>query len=49
MVADERYRRAVRQASQVPVYRNGADFARALADDHAIKGDVVRRAGIKAP
>ena len=49
VVADERYRRAVRQASQVPVYRNGADFARALADDHAIKGDVVRRAGIKAP
>ncbi len=49
VVADERFRRAARQASQVPVYRTSADFARALADDYAIKGEVVKRAGIKAP
>jgi tripartite-type tricarboxylate transporter receptor subunit TctC len=49
VVADERYRRAVRQASQEAVYRNSGDFARLLADDYAIKGDVVKRAGIKAP
>ena len=49
VVADERYRRAVRQASQEPVYRNGAEFARVLADDYAIKGEVVKRAGIRAP
>jgi tripartite-type tricarboxylate transporter receptor subunit TctC len=48
-VADERYRRAVRDASQQPVYRSGADFAKVLRDDYAIKGDVVKRAGIKGP
>jgi tripartite-type tricarboxylate transporter receptor subunit TctC len=48
VVADERFQRAVRQASQEPVYRNSADFARMLAADYAIKGDVVKRAGIKA-
>jgi tripartite-type tricarboxylate transporter receptor subunit TctC len=46
---DERYRRAVVQASQQPLYRSGADFAKVLADDYAIKGDVVKRAGIKGP
>lgn len=45
--ADERFQRAVRQASQVPLYRNGADFAKALAADYAIKGDVLKRAAIK--
>lgn len=49
VVADERYRRAVRQASQEPVYRNSVEFARVLADDYAIKGEVVKRAGIRAP
>ena len=49
VVADERFRRATRQANQEPVYRNGADFARLLADDYAIKGDLIKRAGIKAP
>jgi len=44
---DESYRQAVRQASQQPVWRSGADFAKLLADDYAIKGDIVRRAGIK--
>ena len=48
IVADERFKKAVRQASQEPVYRNGADFARILAADYAIKGDVVKRAGVKA-
>jgi tripartite-type tricarboxylate transporter receptor subunit TctC len=49
VVGDERYQKAVRQASQQPLYRNGADFAKVLADDYAIKGDVVKRAGIKGP
>jgi tripartite-type tricarboxylate transporter receptor subunit TctC len=49
IATDERYRRTVRQASQQPLYRNGAGFARVLADDYVIKGDVVKRAGIKAP
>ena len=49
IVADERFQKAVRQASQEPVYRNGADFARILAADYAIKGNIVKRAGIKAP
>jgi tripartite-type tricarboxylate transporter receptor subunit TctC len=48
IVADERFQKAVRQASQEPVYRNGADFARILAADYAIKGDIVKRAGVKA-
>ena len=48
IVADERFQKAVRQASQEPVYRNGADFARILATDYAIKGDIVKRAGVKA-
>jgi hypothetical protein len=39
----------VRQASQEPLYRNGVEFARVLAADYAIKGEVVKRAGIKAP
>lgn len=46
--ADERFQRAVRQASQEPVYRNGADFAKLLAADYAIKGDIVKRAGVKS-
>jgi tripartite-type tricarboxylate transporter receptor subunit TctC len=48
IVADERFQKAVRQASQEPVYRNGADFARLLANDYAVKGDIVKRAGVKA-
>lgn len=47
VATDERYRRAVRQASQEPVYRNGVEFARMVAEDFAIKGEVVRKAGIK--
>ena len=47
IVADDRYRRAVVQASQQPYYRKGADFAKVLADDYAIKGEVVKRANIK--
>lgn len=47
IVADDRYQRAVRQASQQPMYRDGADFARVLAEDYAIKGDIVKRAAIK--
>jgi len=49
VVGDERYQKAVRQAFQQPIYRNSADFARIVADDYAIKGDVVKRAGIKGP
>jgi tripartite-type tricarboxylate transporter receptor subunit TctC len=45
---DEKYQRALRQASQQPLYRNAGDFSKALADDYAIKGDIVKRAGIKA-
>lgn len=48
IVEDERYRQTLRQLSQEPVYRNGADFAKVLADDFAIKGEVVRRAGIQS-
>jgi len=48
IVADERYRKAVVQASQQPVFRKGADFAKLLADDYAIKGDIVKRANIKS-
>jgi len=40
--------RALRQASQAPLYRTGADFAKALAADYAIKGDVLKRTAIKA-
>ena len=47
IVGDDRYQKAVRQASQQPVYRNAADFAKVLAEDYAIKGDIVKRAGIK--
>ena len=46
-VADERFRKAARQANQEPVYRKAADFAKMLNDDYAIKGDVVKRANIK--
>ena len=46
---DERFQKAVRQASQEPIYRNAADFARVLAEDSRIKQDVIKRAGIKAP
>ncbi|MEP7085005.1 MAG: hypothetical protein ABI854_09730, partial [Betaproteobacteria bacterium] len=49
IATDDRYQRLVRQASQQPLYRNGTDFAKVLADDFAIKGDIVRRAGIKGP
>ena len=48
IVADERYRKAVVQASQQPVFRKGADFAKLLSDDYAIKGDIVKRANIKS-
>ena len=48
IVEDERYRQTLRQAFQEPVYRSGAEFAQVLASDLAVKGDVVRRAGIKA-
>ncbi len=48
-VADERYRRAAVDASQQPLYRNAADFARVVATDYNVKRDVVKRAGIKAP
>lgn len=48
IAADERFQRAVRQASQEPVYRSGADFAKVLAADYAVKGDIVRKAGVKA-
>jgi tripartite-type tricarboxylate transporter receptor subunit TctC len=44
---DPRYQQKLRELSQEPVYRNGADFAKVLADDLAAKGDVVKRAGIK--
>jgi tripartite-type tricarboxylate transporter receptor subunit TctC len=47
VATDERYRRAVRQASQQPVYRNAAAFQQMLAADYAIKGDIVKRAGVK--
>lgn len=49
VVADERFRKATRQASQEPIYRGGAEFAQMLAADYAVKGDVVKRAGIKGP
>lgn len=48
-VADARFRNAVRAASQEPIYRDSAAFAKMLADDYAVKRDVVKRAGIKAP
>jgi tripartite-type tricarboxylate transporter receptor subunit TctC len=48
IVEDERYRQTLRQAFQEPVYRSGAEFTQVLANDLAVKGDVVRRAGIKA-
>jgi len=47
IAADERFQRAVRQASQEPVYRSSSEFAKVLAADFAVKGDVVRNAGIK--
>jgi tripartite-type tricarboxylate transporter receptor subunit TctC len=46
---DERFQKAVRQSSQEPVYRNSAEFARVLAEDTAVKRDVIRKAGIKSP
>ena len=46
---DERFQKAVRQASQQPIYRNSADYARVLAEDSRIKQDVIKRAGIKPP
>jgi tripartite-type tricarboxylate transporter receptor subunit TctC len=48
-VADERYQRAAVQASQQPLYRNAADFARVVTADYNMKRDVVKRAGVKAP
>ena len=44
----DRIQRALRQASQAPLYRTGADFAKALGADYAIKGDVLKRVAIKA-
>lgn len=46
---DERFQKAVRQASQEPIYRDSADYARVLAEDSRIKQDVIKRAGIKPP
>jgi tripartite-type tricarboxylate transporter receptor subunit TctC len=46
---DERFRKAVRQASQEPIYRSGAEFARVLAEDSEVKREVIKRAGIKSP
>jgi len=46
---DERFRQAVRQASQEPVYRTSAEFAKLLAADSDTKREVIKRAGIKAP
>jgi tripartite-type tricarboxylate transporter receptor subunit TctC len=46
---DERFRQAVRQASQEPVYRNSKEYARVLAEDSRIKQEVIKRAGIKPP
>jgi tripartite-type tricarboxylate transporter receptor subunit TctC len=48
-VADERFRKATHDASQEPIFRNRADYGRVLADDYAIKREVVKRAGIKSP
>lgn len=48
IVEDERYRQTLRQAFQEPVYRSGAEFAQVLSNDLAVKGDVVRRAGIRS-
>jgi len=48
VATDPRYQQKLRELSQEPVYRNGADFAKVLAEDLAAKGDVVKRAGIKA-
>jgi tripartite-type tricarboxylate transporter receptor subunit TctC len=48
VVADERYQKAVRQQSQEPVFRDSAEFAKLLAADYAIKGDIVKRANLKA-
>ena len=45
---DPRYQQKLRELSQEPAYRNGADFAKVLAADLAAKGEVVKRAGIKA-
>jgi len=46
---DERFRNAVRQASQDPIYRNSTEYARVLAEDSRIKQEVIKRAGIKPP
>ena len=46
---DERFTKAVRQASQEPVYRNSAEFAQVLARDSEVKREVIRKAGIKSP
>ena len=48
-VLDERFTSAARRSSQQAVYRNARDYARILAQDIAIKRDVVQRAGIKSP
>jgi tripartite-type tricarboxylate transporter receptor subunit TctC len=49
VATDERFRQAVRHASQEPVYRNAAEFAQVLAADYAFKSEVVKRAGIRSP
>jgi len=46
---DERFRKAVRQATQEPIYRSSAEFAQVLAADSETKREVIKRAGIKAP
>jgi tripartite-type tricarboxylate transporter receptor subunit TctC len=46
---DERFQKAVRQATQEPVYRTSSEFAKLLAADSETKREVIKRAGIKAP
>ena len=46
---DERFQKAVRQATQEPIYRSSPEFAKVLAADSEVKREVIKRAGIKAP
>jgi tripartite-type tricarboxylate transporter receptor subunit TctC len=46
---DERFRKAVRQATQEPIYRDSTAFAQVLAADSQVKRGVITRAGIKSP
>ena len=49
VVRDARFVRAVEQVHQQAVYRDASTFTHTLADDYVVKGEVVKRAGIKAP